>query len=160
MMHTRPLFTLTVGAALLATLTACGSSDRAPTASTAPVSSFVESYNQGLASVSVMSSTAFADLIDDSYLDGGTSKSQILASIKADADSVAGSPPPIEADSVFPALSIKDAVISGCDDTTGVCLLTATYVNPAPDGSTSVTAVPVRYKDGRYRLYGDQKAAG
>ena len=160
MMHARQLFSLTVGAALLASLSACGGGDRAPTASTAPISAFVDSYNQGLASVPAMNGTAFAELFDDGYLDAGTSKTQILASIKADADSAGASPAQIEADSVVPMVSIKDAVVSGCDDNTGVCLLTATYVNPAPDGSSAVAAVPVRYKDGRYRLYGDQKTAG
>jgi hypothetical protein len=148
---------LALGISLLTLLSACGS-DAAPPASTAGIDNFVSEYNRGLASVAGMNTTAFADLIDDEFLDSGYDKSQLLANVKADAAAQADAASGIPADQVFPLLKIKDASVSGCNDATGVCTLTATYVNPDPDATTATVAVPVRYgKDGIFRLFGDQQ---
>lgn len=159
-MKARQVYAISVSATLLALLAACGSSDREPTASGASISSFLASYNQGLASVPAMNSGAFADLFDDAFLDGGYTKAQVVENIKADADSLAANADVLSADSLFPLMTIQDATVGQCNDLTGVCTLTATYANPAPDGTLSTSAVPVRYKDGKFRLYGDQKSTG
>ena len=159
-MKARQIYAIPVSATLMALLAACGSSDYVPPASGASINSFVASYNQGLASVPTMNSGAFADLFDDAFLDSGSTKAQVVENIKADADSLAANATELSADSVFPMMTIQDATVGECNDLTGVCTLTATYANPAPDGTLSTTTVPVRYKDGKFRLYGDQKATG
>lgn len=159
-MKTRQVYALSVSATLLALLAACGGSDYEPTASGASIGSFVASYNQGLASVQAMNSSGFADLFDDAFLDSGYTKAQVVDNIKADADSLAANAAVLSADSLFPMMTIQDATVGQCNDLTGVCTLTATYANPAPDGTLSTTTVPVRFKDGKFRLYGDQKATG
>ena len=155
MISYRQLLVLSVGAPLLALVAACGSDSDVPAASTASLDSFVTTYNQGLASVQAMNNSGFADLFDDSFLDAGYNKSQVLDNIKQDAASASA----VDADAAFPAVTITNASVSACDDNTGFCTLTATYANPASDGSNFTTSVPVRYKDGKFRLYGDQKSA-
>ena len=141
-------------------MSACGNTCYEPPASVSSISSFVASYNLGLASVSAMNSSAFADLFDDAFLDGGSSKAQVVDSIKADADSLAANPTVLSADSVFPLMAIEDPTLGQCNNLTGVCTLSATYANPAPDGTLSTATVSVRFKDGKFRLYGDQKSIG
>ena len=157
-MKARQLFQLTLSASLVSFLAACGGSSSPDTASTASINSFVASYNQGLNSLQAMNSSAFTDLFDEAFLDGGYTKAQVIDNLKQDAESVAANPTLLAADSLYPMLSIKDAAVSECNDTTGICTFTATYVNAAPDGTSSTASVPVRFKDGRYRLYGNQKA--
>jgi hypothetical protein len=148
---------LALGVSLLTLLSACGS-DAAPPASTASIDTFVADYNRSLASQSAMNATTFADLIDDEFLDSGTTKAQVLANVKADAAALADTGSGIPADQVFPMLKIKDAAVSNCNDNTGICTLTATYVNPDADATAATVEVPVRWgKDGIFRLYGDQQ---
>ena len=155
MISYRQLLALSVGAPLLALVSACGSDSDVPAASTASLDSFVATYNQALASPQAMNNSGFNDLFDDSFLDAGYNKVQVLDNVKQDVASGGA----IDADAAFPAVTIANASVSGCDDNSGVCTMTATYVNPAADGSSFTTTVPVRYKDGKFRLYGDQKAA-
>ena len=157
-MNIRQIYAVSVSATLAALLAGCGNTQYEPPASVSSINGFVASYNQGLAAVAAMNSSAFADLFDDAFLDSGATKVQVLDSIKADADSLAANATVLSADSVFPLMAIQDAALSQCNDLTGVCALSATYVNPAPDGTLSTTTVPVRYKDGKFRLYGDQKS--
>ena len=159
-MKTCQICAISVSATLMALLAACGNSDYEPPASGASISSFVASDNQGLASVPAMNSGAFADLFDDAFLDSGATKAHVVENIKADADSLAANATELSADSVFPLMAIQDATLGQCNDLTGVCALTATYANPAPDGTLSSATVAVRYKDGKFRLYGDQKSTG
>jgi hypothetical protein len=148
---------LALGASLLTLLSACGS-DAAPPASTAKIDDFVAQYNRQLASVTTMNTAEFADLVDDQFLDGGYDKAQMLANLKADAAAQADAGNGIPGDQIFPLLAIKDASVSNCNDATGVCTLTATYVNPDADATSATATVPVRWgKDGRFRLYGDQQ---
>ncbi len=156
MMNARQVLVLSLGAPLAALVVACGNGSSVPTASTASIDSFVSTYNQGLGSPQAMNNASFTDLFDEAFMDSGYSKAQVLDSIKQDAANASA----IDADSAFPAMAIADAKVGQCDDNTGLCTLTATYVNPAPDGSSITAAVPVRYKDGKFRLYGDQKNAG
>lgn len=155
MISYRQLLALSVGAPLLALVAACGGDSNVPAASTASLDSFVTTYNQGLASVQAMNNSGFSDLFDESFLDAGYNKAQVLDNIKQDVASTSA----IDADSAFPAVTITNASVSACDDNSGLCTMTATYANPATDGSSYTTTVPVRYKDGKFRLYGDQKSA-
>ncbi|CAN5121606.1 hypothetical protein BH11PSE11_BH11PSE11_24090 [soil metagenome] len=158
-MKIRKLLQLSAIVTALPLLVSCGGgSDTPAKASTASIGSFVTSYNQGLASAQGMSSSAFMDLFDDAFLDGGYTKAQVSDNLKQDADSLAANASQLPADSVYPMLSLEDAAVSQCDDVTGVCTLSASYVNAAPDGTRGTATVPVRFKDGKFRLYGDQKA--
>lgn len=155
-MNACQIFNLCALTAMMSTLAACGSNDT-PKASTTPITSFVASYNQTLASVQTLNTATFSDLIDDAFLDAGYTKAQMLDNIKQDNDALAANPTLLAADSLYPMFSIEDAVLSQCDDNSGICQLTASYVNVAPDASRASTVVPVRFKDGKFRLYGDQK---
>ncbi|TWI66146.1 hypothetical protein IP91_01957 [Pseudoduganella lurida] len=160
-MKARPASRLALGLSVLtlALLSACGSDNDPPRASNTSIDSFVADYNRGLASVSNMNAATFADLVDDSFLDAGYNKAQLLSNVKADAAALADASNEIPADQVFPLLTIKDAAVSNCDDSTGICTLTATYVNPDKDATSAPMTVQVRFQDGRFRLYGDQKSA-
>lgn len=151
-MQARHSIQLSLAGALLPLLISCGGSSYELTASTASSSNFVASYNAALATPQAAAAN-FVDLFDDAFLDGGDTKPQLLDKLQQDSANVAVLP----LDSIHPALSIADAVLSACDDASGVCLLTASYVNAEPDGTRATVAVPVRFKDGKFRLYGDQK---
>lgn len=156
-MKARLVSHLVLGVSLATLLSACGS-DAAPPASSAKIDDFVAQYNRQLASVTAMNTAEFADLIDDQFLDAGYNKAQMLANLKADAAAQADSTNGIPSDQIFPLLAIKDASVSNCNDATGVCTLTATYVNPDADATSATMSVPVHWgKDGHFRLYGDQQ---
>jgi hypothetical protein len=158
-MKARQLFQASASAMLVSLLAACGggSSQGPAAASTASISDFVARYNQGLASVQAMNNATFTDLFDEAFLDAGYTRAQLIDNLKQDSESLAANPTVLAADSMYPMMTMKDAAVSACDDASGVCTLTATYVNAAPDGTSTTTAVPVRFKDGKFRLYGDQK---
>jgi hypothetical protein len=156
-MNARQLCKFLSIAAALASLASCGSNDT-PTASTTSISGFVNAYNQTLASVQTMNSPTFADLIDDTFLDAGYTKAQMLDSLKQDGDALTANPTVLAADMLYPMFTIEEASLSQCDDISGICQMSASYVNVAPDSTRSSAIVPVRFKDGKFRLYGDQKS--
>ena len=159
-MKTHKLFRLSASAALVLLLGACGGGSDAPTASTASIDTFVTAYNQGMTSVQNLNSTAFLDLFDDAFLDGSYTKAQVVDNLKQDAQVQASNGADLPADSVYPMLTLSNVSVSQCNDASGVCTLTATYVNPASDKTTSTTSVQVRYNstDRKFRLFGDQKS--
>ena len=160
-MKTRQVLQLAIVSALTPFLAACGGNTGTPTASaaaTASVVGFVATYNQALAAPQTTTAPVILDLFDDAFLDAGYTKAQLGDNLKQDTDSLAANTTQLPADSVYPLLKITNAAITQCDDSTGICMLTSSYVNAGADGSTFSTSVPVRFKDGRFRLYGDQKA--
>ena len=153
-MYKNKLASMMIAAVLFSLLTACGSTD-SPKASSASTTSFIASYKQGLISVVGMNTSGFTELFDDSFLDAGYTKSQLVENLKQDSINLTS----LDADQVFPLLTIEDATVSQCDDSTGICTLTASYVNKAPDSNKTSISVQIRYKDGQFRIYGDQKSA-
>jgi hypothetical protein len=152
--------------AAVVVLAACGGSDDtpAPTVSAtvpaaADVSAFVTSYKQALGSLTALNATAFSDLVDDGFLDAGYNKAQLRTNLTADATALSANPTTLAADTVFPLVALDSATLGTCDDKTGVCQLTATYVNPNPDATRSTDTVQVRFSGGKLRLYGDQKTS-
>ncbi|MCJ0763982.1 hypothetical protein [Variovorax terrae] len=153
-------------AALLALLSACGGGDgdlatttpsgggATPTA--AQQSAFISSYGGGLAalnSYSGLTSPAFLDTIDDSFLDAGYTKEQIRAHLAQEATARATTP-----DLVFPGVTLSNATITDCD-AKGFCTLTATVTNADADSTATTFTTRVRLQDSKVRLYGDQAQA-
>lgn len=160
-MKTRQVLQLAIVSTLTPFLVACGGNTGTPTASsaaTASVIGFVAMYNQALSAPQTTTAPVILDLFDDAFLDAGYTKAQVSDNLKQDADSLAANAAQLPADSVYPQLKIAGAAITQCDDATGICLLSSNYVNAGVDGSSVSATVPVRFKDGKFRLYGDQMA--
>ena len=143
-MKARRLLTLSAITSLTALsaaalLSACGG-DSPPTASEVPITSFIAAYNASLKSATSLNTPAFLDLFDDAFLDDGYKKADLIANVKADVDAVAANPTALAFDSLYPQISLEDATLSGCDDKSGICTLTASYVNPAADATRANAA--------------------
>ena len=123
----------------------------------ADVSAFVSNYKDASGSLEKLASPAFADTIDDGFLDSGYTKAQLQANLAADTSAVNASS--LMADTAFPLIAVDSGVQSQCSDSTGICQLTVTYVNPAPDLTTTTDMVQVRKSGGKLRLFGDQRAS-
>ena len=159
-MKLRQLVQSACSIALIGSLAACGGSEDVPVvASTAPISTFLSGYNQSLSAGPAASTSTLPDLFDDAFLDAGYTKAQLVDNLKQDSENLTANPTVLLADSVYPKIALENATVSQCDDASGICTLTATYVNAAPDGTSTIASVPIRFKDGKFRLYGDQKSA-
>ena len=158
------LFRVSSSVAAIFLVAACGGGDSIssppanPLAVTnADVSAFVSSYKEASGSLEKLASPAFADTIDDGFLDSGYTKAQLQANLAADTSAVNASS--LMADTAFPLIAVDSGVQSQCSDSTGICQLTMTYVNPAPDLTTTTDMVQVRKSGGKLRLFGDQRAS-
>jgi hypothetical protein len=149
---------------LLSLLSAClgTSGDVVDNTLTSPVrlSSFVSNYNSGLSALTTfngLTDAGFIDLYDDQYLDGGQTKQQLRDALAQESDALAtGAGLPA---AVFPNLTLADAGLSNCVETTGICTLTVTIVNSDVDTTRATISTQVRYSDGKFRIYGDQQVA-
>jgi hypothetical protein len=150
---------LSVVAASAMILNACGSDNPVSlTAATQPVvSEFTASLKSAMASVKGLSDPAFADLVDDGFVDAGYTKTQLKDSLAADATNTTGTPPAVAADSAFPLITVESVVLGTCDDATGICSVTINYINPDPDLTKTSDVVQVKVSGGKMRLYGDQQ---
>ena len=158
------LFRVSSSVAAIFLVAACGGGDSIsslpanPLAVTqADVSAFVSRYKDASGSLEKLASPAFADTIDDGFLDGGYTKAQLQANLAADTSAVTASS--LTADAAFPLIAVTAGVQSQCSDSTGICQLTVTYVNPAPNLTTTTDMVQVRKSGGKLRLFGDQRAS-
>ena len=165
-MHYLQIFRLSSSVVAISLVAACGGGDSVSSAPTpvnplavtsADVSAFVSSYKDASGSVDKLASAAFADVVDDGFLDAGYTKAQLQANLAADKSAVTAGT--VAADSAFPLIAVNDGVQSQCNDSTGVCQLTVTYMNPAPDLTISTDVVQVRKSGGKLRLFGDQRAS-
>lgn len=152
----------------LVMLGACGGGDDTVAVSTsanplavtsADINNFVAAYKDASSSLDKLASPAFADQIDDGFLDAGYTKAQLQANLAADKTAVATASSGIAADTAFPLIRFDSAAASQCNDTTGICQLSVTYINPAPDLTVSTDVVQVRKSAGKLRLLGDQRAS-
>ena len=158
------LFQVSSSVAAVLLVVACGGGDSISSAPVNPlavtqadVSAFVSSYKDASGSLEKLASPAFADTIDDGFLDSGYTKAQLQANLAADTSAVTASS--LMANAAFPLITVDSGVQSQCSDSTGVCQLTVTYVNPAPDLTTTTDMVQVRKSGGKLRLFGDQRAS-
>ena len=158
------LFRVSGSVAAVLLVAACGGGDGVssppanPLAVTdADVSAFVSSYKDASGSLEKLASSAFADSIDDGFLDSGYTKAQLQANLAADKSAVVAAN--LTPDAAFALIAVNAGVQSQCSDTTGICQLTVTYMNPAPDLTTSTDMVQVRKSGGKLRLFGDQRAS-
>ena len=157
-------FRVSSSVAAILLVAACGGGDSIsspplnPLAVTqADVTAFVSSYKDASGSLAKLASPAFADTIDDGFLDSGYTKAQLQANLSSDMSAVTTSS--LTADAAFPLIAVDSGVQSQCSDSTGICQLTVTYVNPAPDLTTTTDMVQVRKSGGQLRLFGDQRAS-
>ncbi len=134
----------------------CNNSTDTQKASSTSIASFVSSYNDSLRAPQNINGAVFLDLIDDAFLDDGYRKADLKANLQADADGVAAAPTQLAFDSIYPVVGLEEATVAQCDDNSGICQMTATYVNAAPDSTRLTLTVPVRFQGGKFRLYGNQ----
>lgn len=165
-MHYLHIFRVSSSVAAMLLVAACGGGDSVSSASTpvkplavtsADVSAFVNSYKDATGSVDKLASPAFADVVDDDFLDAGYNKAQLKVNLAADKLAVTGGT--LAADSAFPLIAVNAGIQSQCNDSTGICQLVVTYVNPAPDLTMTTDVVQVRKSGGKLRLFGDQRAS-
>jgi hypothetical protein len=144
---------------LVALLSACGGGSGTP--STDKQNTFISDYSNGLKVLNTyagLTSSAFLDLFDATFLDSGITKPLLSASLAQEAAAAAASPDLPS----FPMAGISNASISACD-TSNVCTLTGTLsnndVDTSVDNTTSITfTTRVKFIDGKYRLLGDGAA--
>ena len=160
----RPAFlTASLFAALLG-LTACGggSDAVAPPPTDSPTNAdkqaaFVTDFSRFVTTLDTyggLTNSAAIDLYDDGLLDAGYTKTQLREDFAQEAAAMA-----VAADlSAYPMGRISAATISACD-AANVCTLTATLTNTDADTTTVTFSTQVKYSNGKFRLYGDQKSA-
>jgi hypothetical protein len=143
---------------MVALLSACGGGGSTQTAAPAALTtSFATAYTSGLAgltSFSGLNSASLADLFDNSFLDAGTNKADVMAALQSEAQAAATSPD-------FPSfaqVTISDISISNCDGATQVCTLSGTLTNKDVDTTSVPFTTQVKLSD-KARLFGDQSAS-
>ena len=146
---------------LAAALAACGGGDDGPPPAAATnattQSDFVAAYASGIGALNTsagLTSTAFVDTIDDSFLDAGYTKAALRDNLTQEAAAMAVS---TELSS-FPAGTLSNATISNCS-AADICTLTATLTNADVDTTAVTFTTQVKFSAGKLRLYGDQKTS-
>ena len=155
-------FKLPLAASLLAgVLSACGGGDDGPPPAAATNATtqadFAAAYASGLGALNTsagLTSTAFADTIDDAFLDAGYTKPVLRDNLAQEAAAMALS---TELSS-FPMVTLANPVISNCN-AADVCTLTATIINADADTTSVAFTTQVKFSAGKLRLYGDQKTS-
>ena len=156
-------FHLPLATTLLAVLlSACGGGgdDGPPPAAAtngATQSDFFAAYGNGLGALNTsagLTSTAFADTIDDGFVDAGYTKPVLRDNLAQEAAALAVS----SELSSFPMVSLANPIISNCN-AADVCTLTATIVNADADTTAVSFTTQVKFSAGKLRLYGDQKTS-
>jgi hypothetical protein len=158
-MHARHFLHLSVAGSLLAVLAACGDSDSDPAASTDATqqAAFASDYGTALAALGSyggLTNAALVEQFDDAFLDAGYTKGQLRDNLAQEAAAVAVAPDL----SSFPMARLSNVTIGDCD-AAGVCTLNATLTNADADTTAVTFTTQVKYGNGRFRLYGDQKSA-
>lgn len=108
----------------------------------------IEAYDALAASP--LNATPMANLLDTDYLDAGTTKGDILAALKGEADAVAAS----TEYSSFTQVRVSDVAIS-CSGAGAFCNVTLTYTNADADTVSVSHTTQIRLTD-IFRLYGNQ----
>ena len=153
-------------------ISACGGGDDSGAAidpatvganSAAKQSSFISDYSDGLKTLSNyagLTSAAFLDLFDVSFVDGGLTKAMVSANLAQEAAAAVAVSPDLP---TFPLATLSGATIGGCDSS-NVCTLSGTLSNNDVDASAANTTsvaftTRVKYSDGKFRLLGDGAAS-
>jgi hypothetical protein len=150
---------------LVALLSACGggsgSANPNSATNTDKQTTFIADYTDGLKTLNTyagLTSAAFLDLFDATFLDSGNTKPLLSTGLAQEAAAAAASPDLPS----FPIVGLSTASISACD-TSNVCTLTGTLsnndVDTSAENTTSITfTTRVKYSDGKFRLLGDGAA--
>lgn len=146
--HRIPLLVIATSSLLI--LSACGSSgDSEP-------ESLVSRFNALLTSVNTSSglaSPAVTNVMDQNYLDMGTTRTDVLAALSANSQAL-GTTPEL---SLFPMAQVSNATISGCDGN-NICNLNGTLTNTDVDSTSVDFTTKVKVVSGVAYLYGDQSS--
>ena len=164
MINARQLYRTALASSLLGLLTACGGgSDGDPvpvtTAATDTVkqAAFAADLTGGLSALGTyggLTSASFVDLFDDAFLDAGYTKSEVRGNLAQEATAVTIAPDL----SSFPMAMLSAVSISDCS-ASGICTLTGTLTNSDADTTAVTFTTQVKYVNGKFTLYGDQKSA-
>ena len=134
-----------------ALLAACGGSN--PTEQEVFASKVTPAF-ASLGTATGLTSTSVVDLFDVKFLDGGTTKSDVKASLDGSAAALADAPDA----SLFPLATISDIAITNCDSN-NVCTLNGTLSNADADRTDVTFTTKVKLANGTYLFLGDQSAS-
>ncbi len=116
---------------------------------------FAARYNTALTAAGTtagLTSPTVVDVFDEKYLDNGSSRADLMATLAANSQAAATS-----ADlSLFPTGELTNATLSACVD--NVCTLNATLTNTDVDTTTTDFTTKVKILGSVVYLYGDQSA--
>jgi hypothetical protein len=139
-------------------LTACGGGSGSVSSPTVAelTDSLVSRYNSGLSAMgtsTALAAGAVADSFDTAYLDAGFKKTDLLASLTLNAQTL-GTNPEL---SLFPTSSVSKGVVSNCD-ANNICTFSGTLTNSDADSTSIDFTTKVKNVNGALYLYGDQSA--
>ena len=157
MKHFHIFLSLTVLFAM-SVFTACGGSsgDISSSTATEKTDAFVSQYNSGLSAAGTgagLTAAAVAESFDAAYLDAGFKKSDLLASLSANAQSINTNPDV----SLFPTSNVSNGSVTNCDGN-NICTFSGTLTNADADSTAVDFTTKVRVLNGSIYLYGDQSA--
>lgn len=132
-------------------LAACGGgSDNTPAFASRLASTFNVMVGQ-LSTAAGLAGAATLESFDAAYLDAGYSRAMLATDLAANANALTSDPDL----SLFPAGTLSNAVIEGCD-AKNVCTLRATLTNSDADVTSVDFSTKVVFSNGAYRFLGDQ----
>ncbi len=101
-----------------------------------------------------LASAAVLELFDDTFLDSGTTKTDVKASLDRNAAALSATPDI----SLFPLASMTNVQVTNCD-TNNVCTLNGTLSNSDADTTEVAFTTKVKLSKGTYVFLGDQSAS-
>jgi hypothetical protein len=180
-MHSSQRFRFVLASSLLAVLTACGGGGGGgqaiafppPASGNGPqngpqtdpqvdpaqrAAAFATDYGTGLAALNSyggLTSTAFVDNFDDTFLDAGYAKAQVRDALAQEAAAMLLFSSEL---SSFPSVKLSAVSVGACD-AANVCTLTGTLTNTDADATSVTFTTRLSFVGGKLRLLGDQKQA-
>jgi hypothetical protein len=138
-------------------LSACGGNGTSGTVNldviAADFSSKISAAFADLTSVAGLNAKALTNLFDDKFLDGGSTKAELVSTLTATSTAL-GTTPEL---SLFPLASITNVKLTGCD-TKDICTLNGTLTNSDADTTTVDFSTKVIVIGGVVYFYGDQSS--
>lgn len=134
-----------------AVLVACGGSNPSTLeVFTSKLTSTIANLNSSVG----LTSTAVTDLFDDSFLDSGTTKADVKASLSRNAAALSATPDL----SLFPLANMSNVEVINCD-ANNVCTLNGTLSNSDAETTEVTFTTKVKLSKGTYVFLGDQSAS-
>jgi hypothetical protein len=153
-MITKRVFSSSLFLSGVLTLTACGGSSSLDLeAAATDFSTKISSYISELATSAGLNSKSLPNLFDEKFLDGGSTKADLVSSLAANSTAL-GTNPDL---SLFPMATVSNSKLYGCDNN-GICLMSATLTNSDADTTSVEFSTKVIVVSGVVYLFGDQSS--